>query len=345
MKYSNLVRVLEGADKPTHTIEMKDGARVLILPHGGRILGLFSRSSEENFFWTHPALDSVDTASAFYSSGDWENSGGDRTWLAPEIDLFFPHFPDVSASGYTQPRSLDPGSYRLLSFDRRMVLTQQFDIRFFRTKSDMRLEISKWLEPSTDPLGIPELGGAEFAGYEQHTVLKILSGGPGRVGLWDLLQMPHHGEMLIPTLSKEAPKVYFGHVDWEDLSLNENCIRWKMHAAGEQKIGIRALQTIGRIGYLYSSGFTSNLIVRNFAVNPAGPYIDVPWSDHRDEGYALQACNVNSHLGTFSELEYHAPAIGAEPQSLHCEDVSQLWCYRGDPATIRAVAFRLLGVS
>jgi hypothetical protein len=324
---------------------MPDGARVLLLPHGGRILGLFPRSSEENFFWTHPALEAAETAKALYSSGGWENSGGDRTWLAPEVDLFFPHYPDVSGSRYMQPRSLDPGGYALMPVNGRMVFTQQFDVRFFRSKLDMRLEISKWVEPTADPLGIPEGVSTEFAGYEQHTVLKIVSGGPGRVGLWDLLQMPHHGEMLIPTLSKEAPKVYFGHVDCEDLNLNDRCIRWRMHAAGEQKIGIRALQTIGRIGYLYSSGSTSNLIVRNFAVNPAGPYIDVPWGDHLDEGCAVQACNVNSHLGTFSELEYHAPAIGAEAHSLHCEDVSQLWCYRGDPTTLRLFAFRLLGVS
>ena len=32
-----------------------------------------------------------------------------------------------------------------------------------------------------------------------------------------------------------------------------------------------------------------------------------PWNDLGDFGYSTQACNVNSNLGEFSELEYHIP--------------------------------------
>src|ERR1700727_2255808 len=90
MKYSLLVDTLERANKRTHTLDLPDGTRVLILIHGGRVLGLFSKDNDENVYWTHPALCSADSAGALYSSGAWENSGGDRTWLGPELDLFFP---------------------------------------------------------------------------------------------------------------------------------------------------------------------------------------------------------------------------------------------------------------
>ena len=56
------------------------------------MLGLFAPGSEENFYWTNPALRSVE-ARAFYAGDDWHNSGGDRTWLAPEVDVFLPDFP------------------------------------------------------------------------------------------------------------------------------------------------------------------------------------------------------------------------------------------------------------
>ena len=56
---------------------------------------MFAPESEENFLWTNSALNSAESARAYYASDDWQNSGGDRTWLAPELDFFFPKFPDI----------------------------------------------------------------------------------------------------------------------------------------------------------------------------------------------------------------------------------------------------------
>ena len=47
-------------------------------------------------------------AAAFFAGDQWHNSGGDRTWLAPEVDFFFPNFPRTDV--YWQPRQLDPGA-------------------------------------------------------------------------------------------------------------------------------------------------------------------------------------------------------------------------------------------
>src|ERR1035441_1070012 len=90
-----LIGVLKQVGKPTRLFRSIDGTRVLVLPYGGRVLGLFSPGSEENFYWTHTALEAVDSARAFYAADQWHNSGGDRTWLAPEADLFFPGFPKL----------------------------------------------------------------------------------------------------------------------------------------------------------------------------------------------------------------------------------------------------------
>ena len=51
-------------------------------------------------------------------------------------------------------------------------------------------------------------------------------------------------------------------------------------------------------------------MIRNFLVNPSGAYVDVPWDGPAELGDAVQACNIKSSLGSFSELEYHVPAIG-----------------------------------
>jgi len=65
------------------------------------------------FLWTNSALNSVESPRAYHASDDWQNSGGNRTWLAPEVDFFFPKFPNIDIAGYWQPRSLDPGSNEL----------------------------------------------------------------------------------------------------------------------------------------------------------------------------------------------------------------------------------------
>src|ERR1035438_6572066 len=106
-----LIGTLKAVGKATEIYESPDGSKIVILPYGGRILGLFAPQSEENFFWTNAALANVELARAFYESDDWHNSGGDRTWLAPEADVFFPNFPKLDK--YFQPRQLDPGNYRM----------------------------------------------------------------------------------------------------------------------------------------------------------------------------------------------------------------------------------------
>ena len=106
-----LIATLKAVGKPIELHETADGTRLLILPYGGRILGMFAPGSEENFLWTNSALNSVESARSYYASDDWQNSGGDRTWLSPEVDFFLPDPPLIE--NYFQPRQLDPGNYQL----------------------------------------------------------------------------------------------------------------------------------------------------------------------------------------------------------------------------------------
>ena len=71
----------------------------------------------------NPALARAATAKEYFASKDWHNSGGDRTWLAPEVDFFFPNFPDLTS--YFQPRGLDPGSYQVTNREGEVSGTQE----------------------------------------------------------------------------------------------------------------------------------------------------------------------------------------------------------------------------
>jgi len=229
------------------------GSTILILPHGGRVLGLFPPGSDENFYWTHPALESAEAASQLYAGSQWHNSGGERTWLAPEVDFFFPDFP------------------------------------------------------------------------------------------WHLIQMPPGGELLVPTYRKTEPRIIFGPVPAAELCVGDRLFRWRMCPRGERKISLRAVGVCGRIGYCRPRGDARwDLVVRNILVNPSGQYVDAPWDDLADEGYAVQACGIDSDLGHFNELEYHVPVVDSVGPSAACEETSQVWAYRGTAEQIQSVLHCLL---
>jgi len=319
---------------------------VLILPHGGRILGLFAPNSSENFLWTHPALSSAESARAFYEGTQWHNSGGDRTWLAPEADFFFPDFPDLGR--YWQQRDLDPGNYRVVRNGGALKLVNSLAPELSRLKQRIGLEIAKWIAPAPNPLRyepyFDRLERIEYAGYTLHTSLQLdeSTAEHSAIGLWNLLQMPHRGEMLIPTYARAEPKIYMGTIGTDHLVVTEHLVRYRMSALGEQKMAIRGVATTGRAGYIYPAGGRLALVIRNYCVNPSGEYVDVPWRETETFGYCFQACNVNGGLGSFSELEYHVPAIRKGTGRCHCEDVSQVWAFRGSKEQIQIIARQLL---
>jgi hypothetical protein len=320
----------------------------LILPHGGRVLGLFPAGSDENFYWTHPALESAESASRFYAGSQWHNSGGERTWLAPEVDFFFPEFPRLDR--YWQPRQLDPGQWELSSEQGRPRLVNRLSCTLARSKAEVDLEISKCIAPAPDPLhrpgDSPAGRAADYAGYVQTTSLKVLAirgEDRGRVGLWNLIQMPPGGELLVPTYRRTEPRIIFGPVPAEELSVSDRLFRWRMCPRGERKISLRAVGVCGRVGYCRPRGDGRwELVVRNIVVNPSGRYVDAPWDDLADEGYAVQACSIDSDLGRFNELEYHVPAVESTRLPAACEDISQVWAYRGTAEQIESVVHCLL---
>lgn len=334
------LETLHDAGLGPHMSHLPDGSRILALRHGGRILGLFPPDSERNFFWTNRAIWAGETAREWASSREWHNSGGDRTWLAPEIDFYFPDYPSLER--YRPPIEFDPGNYRLHVVDGFPILSNRFTVRAPGQQRSFECEVVKRVSAAPDP---GHHDGLACAGYTLTTSLRLLPPlpeAPWRVGLWNLLQMPHGGELLIPTSSRAEVRVLFGSIGSDDLEISARMVRYHMRAQGNHKLGIGPAPLTGRAGYLYADGGEDCLIVRDFHVDPAGEYVDIPWSEPPGPGAAFQACNVNSEIGTFSELEYHAPALVSESGATFCEDSSVVWAFRGSPSLIQQVALKLL---
>jgi hypothetical protein len=316
-----------------------DGSMVMLLPYGGRILGLFPPQSAENFFWTHPALESVETARVFYEGTSWHNSGGDRTWLAPETEFFLPHYPLCDA--YVQPPQLDSVKYEIQATSSGVRMVNRQSIPMYAAKTTVKLVLTKEIAQAANPLTevAPQLASElEYAGYTLTTTLSLDGDSAVAVGTWNLLQLPHRGEMLIRTSSRATPVIYMGQIGADDLRAGEHLVRYCMTAKGEHKFGLLPSDTAGIAAYIYRVGDLSALVIRSFNVNPTGTYIDPPWNGTKEQACAFQTCNIDSGLGAFSELEYHAPAIGGSTGLSHGVDESRVWAFRGPHAAILETA-------
>jgi hypothetical protein len=339
----NYSKNLTAIQKPGEILEFFDGSRLLVLPYGGRILGLFPPGSEENFFWTHPALDQAESARDYFASSRWHNPGGDRTWLAPELEFFYERYLDSST--YRVPDSLDPGNYRMRQDHDGSYLVSELAVRSARTGVVIPLRITKTIFPAANPLSDNEklFSHARYAGFTLHTVLELLKNSEASIGLWDLLELPYGGEFLAATHSLSRPTIYFGDVDPSQIVSTDHLVRWRMTGGGIQKIGLKAVHVTGRVGYLYRQGPQWSLVVRNFSVNPSGRYVDSPPGNPAELGHAIQACCVNTpDLRDYVEIECHTPAIGAG-EGDRSEDRAQIWAFRGDLEVIHNVACLLLG--
>ena len=346
-----LARVLQSIGQPLGFLSFPDGSRLLLLPHGARVLGLYAADDEQNFFWTHPELAAAKTARTFFRSEGWHNSGGDRSWIAPEIELFFPELPKLDV--YRVPPQLDPGRYQAAS-PGASAYSCFCTLGASRTGESIRLQIRKGWTAALNPLRRDStwnrLKNVQYAGYTQKTTLRLMSHTAPltvSVGIWNLLQLPPGGDFLVPTTSRTQPTVYFGTIPRGHLKVQRHSVRYSMKAPGIQKIGIRAIAATGRAGYLCEHDGRWALVVRNFFVDPSGEYVDVPWEQDGqlgERGFAVQACNVNSDLGQFSEMEYHAPAVGGNTGYSYREDASQVWAYRGSRDSLEFIAQHLLGL-
>ena len=348
-----LLQTLQADRQTVHELRNADGGSLLIMQHGGRILGLYTRDDAENLLWVNPRLyqpeGQPESAHAALNDAWWPNTGGNRIWISPEVDV------NIGADGqYGVPRALDPGQYALSVVDQTARLDLSAKVALHRSGAACEVQIERHIAFVPNPLRHERdladvLGRVRYVGYQQATTLTLAQStdDAAQVGMWDIVQLPTPGHMLVPTF---GPTGDAETAPWQAL-IGDPAAKVAAHAHGVKvhmgpttsfKLGVRAVHTVGRAGYIRPLSHGEHmLVVRNFDVNLSGDYIDVPPNDAEDFGYAFQCYNDDGKLGQFGELEYHAPAVSLRyPQHT---DTAQLWAFEGNAADIQAIASILLG--
>ncbi|RPI57998.1 MAG: hypothetical protein EHM56_02890, partial [Chloroflexi bacterium] len=82
--YQVVITRLEENHIPYGVLSLQGGWSAVISQRGGRILGPFPTVDSEGLFWINSAWSQPESFRQFLASGNW-NLGGDRVWIAPEI--------------------------------------------------------------------------------------------------------------------------------------------------------------------------------------------------------------------------------------------------------------------
>ena len=340
---------LKRAGRPVRRLDFATGT-VVVLPQGGRVIGLFPKNSQASFFWTNDALGSVAGIRTLYAESRWPNPGGDRTWLAPTTELFVSDLERFWET-WREPVAMDPGDYICRESGGGLHLVNRATLQLRRRGQAVELEIDKSFAPAPDPLRtFPKITEAyAYAGFTTSVTLKMLRE-PKKsrvpIGLWQLLQLPPGGELMVATHSRAKTQVIFGDIPAGHLKREAHCVRYRMQSPTTAKMAIRGVHATGRMGYVRNNDASGwDLVVRNFFVDPSGEYVDTRFDDVNDRGDAVQACNVVEPTigGSFSEMEHHVPAVGADTGRQSGTDVSQVWAFRGSRRVIGRISESLLG--
>ncbi len=326
------------------------GSSVLILPHGGRIISL--APDGRNLLWVPEELSDPVKAAARLGGDEWPNPGGDRIWMSPEAELCISDLSNAWAT-YVIPPAMDPGEHEATVDGNCVLLRNRARLAMHQTHAEVDTEIRRVIRAAPNPLrrerdAVDLLAATSYAGYEQATHLELLSSTDPRaaIDLWSLTMVPSGGDVLIPTTRRSEPLHFFGGRVGPGVQTTDDCITFTINAREQDKIGVRAADLIGRIGYLRPLGDgTESLIVRNFVVDPSGEYVDMPWEDVDDRGYCVQCYNDDGSMADFGEMEYHTPGVGGDTGRTEYTDVSQMWAYVGPPDAVRGIARWLLGVA
>lgn len=347
--FGRLTATLEQNEQGFTVLPLQNGSRLVIAQRGGRLFGPFVAGDDAlPLCWINPALATPSDFGALLATGAW-NVGGERIWIAPEIQ-FHIQDRDSESGGFVLPPATDPGGYDMEQDAQQVWLHQEIALRAYNLASGLkRLRISRIVEAAADPLR--NLGatptGLRYAGYAHSVTLTDLNDSPIVSESWNLVQLEAGGAFILPLVSDQVEATtYFGMPPAEATTARDRRVQLTITGKQQFKVGYQSACLTGRVGYYHETASDhAYLLVRSFFNNPSALYSEEPPAPRGRNGHSVHVYNDDGGLGGFGEMECNGQAIGGATGRHSSTDLFVMWTYQGPPAAVKDAAHRLLGAT
>jgi hypothetical protein len=347
---AQLRATLDGTGERYQVMALADGFSLIVTQRGGRIFSFLPDG--DPLCWINPVLESPDAFAAAIAEGVW-NLGGERIWIAPEVQY--------NSSDRTRfmktllfPPQMDPAAY-----------TFEADATSARLKTQMTLQAYNLGSGSTTltvehhiRTGLPNplralktfdmlMHGVAYAGFMRTVHLATATTDPLYSESWCLMQLNPGGTMLISTTVADAEvSTYFGDPAPDSLTVVDGAYRLALTGRREYKVGYKAAHVTGRLGYLNTlADGRGYLIIRNYFNNPSAIYAEEPPRLPGVNGHSVHVYNGGGDFGQMGELEVTGQTIGGVSGRASSTDDFVLWVFSGAREQLQAIGRLLLGVT
>lgn len=337
------------------TLDIGGGMRILLSQRGARVLGIFHAEDSANLLWTNSALENPSSLAAFFAEGGW-NLGGERCWIAPEIQFNVRDRSDFWANLFV-PTAMDPGHYKLerrgnsLHFEQASMTLQAFNLASGSTELAVSRDIRSVRNPLTGhPDATSLMDGLRFGGYEQVCTLEQRDHSPICSEIWNLVQLNAGGTLIIPCKEPLGATDYFGSVPEEAREIHPGpSLRLSITGKRQYKIGYKAYSMRGQMAYLMTEGpGPAYLLLRSFFNNPSNPYIEEAPELPGENGHSVHVYNDGGSYGgdnSFGEMECTGTSIGASLGKQRSTDSFIMCAYVGAADSVKRVCEVLTGIN
>ena len=214
-------------------LALADDVHILITQRGGRVFGPFLKPDSESLYWVNPAFAAADAFKAYLASGEW-NLGGERIWIAPEVQYLVRDRTDFWNSLHFPP-AMDPGAFTLeQTAADTWRLHQDLALQAYNLADGLKtLHLENVIHPVQNPLRNADrfaelMDGITYAGYEQVLTLREDKADGILSEVWNLIQLNPGGVLILPASPRVEYTDYFEPVDAAHQTIAANHVRLRI---------------------------------------------------------------------------------------------------------------------
>ncbi len=336
IRYQQLLDVLEATGEPYAPFPLSNGFSLIVAQRGGRVFGPFWNEGE-SLTWINPALATTESFDAFRRAGQW-NLGGERLWIAPEIQYNIRNRADFWGSHHVPPQ-MDPGQYTLEPGANQIVLKAEMRLPAYNLNSGTA---NLWLDREVRPGALPILTdlptNVSATSYEQRIALEEYYPSAPISQSWLLTQLNPGGQLIIPCEAGAEGIRYFGDPTSDALKPQSGAFRINLTGQRQYKMGYLAEAMKGRMGYLNTlPDGQAYFLFREYLIHPQDRYAEEVPDQPSINGLVVHIYNDGGQFGANGEMEVSGPAIGGATGIRNNVDTFRMEVYRGSLPAIQSI--------